>query len=156
MKKIIILALGLGLFSTAATAQKVNVKSKAKTTKAIAAPSSVKNKFSSEYSAAKSVVWASSANGNFIAKFNNPEGNNQMVEYTKSGEFVSGKTVYKIDATPEAVQKAIAKDYADYSVESVMKMNLPNLDPYYKVKVKANGGGLTKQLLVSEEGDISE
>ena len=155
MKNLIVaLCAGL-LLTTAAEAQtktKIKVK-KAKTEARITAPDAVKSAFEAKY-VTSDARWTKGYNGNYMITFTNVETVKQITEYDASGNLIRSKVVYNTDRIPENVRTALIASYADATVTEMTKLELAGVSPYYKIKLKQ--GENKKEILMSEEGTISE
>ncbi len=152
---IVALCAGL-LLSTAADAQtktKVKVKKSTTTAARITAPDAVKSAFDAKYTASDA-RWSKGNNGNYMVTFTNVDTVKQMAEYDATGNLVRSKVVYNTDKIPENVRTALATSYADATITEITKLELAGVSPYYKIKLKQ--GDNKKEILMSEEGTISE
>lgn len=145
-----ILAAGLVL-SFSAQAQK----KKAEPVKQASVPENVTNSFKSQFMVANDNQWNKNYSGNYVASFRNAENLKQTVEYNASGALVKSKVEYAIDALPENLSAPVAAQYPNMKITEATKLQLPGVAPYYKIKIQ-NTDNTSKELLVSEEGVISE
>ncbi len=143
------------LFTTAVDAQtktKIKIK-KAKTEARITAPDAVKSAFEAKYTTSDA-RWTKGYNGNYMVTFTNVDTVKQVTEYDATGNLVRSKVVYNTDRIPENVRTALSASYADATITEITKLELAGVSPYYKIKLKQ--GENKKEILMSEEGTISE
>ncbi|MFT3908882.1 MAG: hypothetical protein QM737_05610 [Ferruginibacter sp.] len=145
-----ILVTGL-LISFSSQAQK----KKAMPVKQVNVPENVSNTFKSLYNVANENQWSKNYSGNYVASFTNAENLKQTVEFTASGTVVKSKVQYALDGIPQNLSSSIAAQYPNAKVSEAAKMQMPGVAPYYRVKI-TNTDNTSKELLVSEEGTITE
>lgn len=143
------------LFTTAANAQtKTKVKVKKESTAAVVkAPDAVKSAFDAKYSASDA-RWTKGNISNYMVTFTNVDTVKQTVEYDATGNLVRSKVVYNADRIPENIRTALAASYAGATVTELTKLELAGVSPFYKIKLKQADS--KKEILMSEEGTISE
>ena len=141
--------------STSVDAQTSKSKVKVKTTKAalISVPEVVKTNFQTKYISSTNNSW-SKAHGNYVVNFVNADGQKETAEYAAEGNLVKSKTTYSNDKIPENISNSLAAKYSDATITEVSKYELAGVSPYYKLKITQ--GTNTKEILMSEEGTISE
>ncbi|MBS1744468.1 MAG: hypothetical protein JST81_15675 [Bacteroidetes bacterium] len=140
------------LISISANAQKSK---KAAPVKQLQVPENVSNTFQSLYSSAENNQWSKNYSGNYVASFTNAEHQKQTAEFSASGAVVKSRVDYPADALPGNLSTAVAAQYPSVKVAEASKLQMPGVAPYYKVKV-IGSDNTTKELLVSEDGTISE
>ena len=68
---------------------------------------------------------------------------------------VKSKVEYTPEAVPENVSVPVLAQFSMAKITEAARLQLPGVAPYYKVKI-INADNTTKELLISEEGTISE
>ncbi|MEO7523225.1 MAG: hypothetical protein ABIT58_03985 [Ferruginibacter sp.] len=130
-------------------------KKKATPVKQVNVPENVTNTFRSLFTVANDNQWSKNFSGNYVAGFTNAENLKQTAEFSNSGAMLKSKVEYLPDALPENLSNSITTKYPNVKVSEAAKMQLPGVAPYYRVKI-ISSDNTTKELLVSEEGTISE
>jgi len=149
--KNIFLLLGVSLIvGFSAQAQK----SKKTTTAKVKVPETVDASFKGSFATADKNKWNKTYTGNYIAVFTNADSLSQSAEYNEAGVLLKTKTVYNTAALPEVIMTALQGKYADSKVIEAIKMEIPGVAPYYKVKLETSSS-LKKELYISEEGAVT-
>lgn len=151
MKNIILLlsiSLVLGL---SAQAQK----SKKTATAKVKVPETVDASFKGSFATAEKNKWDKTYTGNYVAVFTNADSLSQSAEYNEAGVLLKTKTIYNTSALPEVITTALLTKYADAKVTECVKMEIPGVKPYYKVKLETSAN-MKKELFISEEGAIAQ
>ncbi len=131
---------------------------KKKTTKpapVVQVPENVNATFKNQFAVAENGQWKKTFKGNYIAQFTNAAHQDQSVEYDASGNVVKNKISFSTESLPLNVNDAMAQKYPGMKVTECVRVELPGIKPYYKVKA-ANAENSEKELLISEEGTVSE
>lgn len=150
MKNIFFL-LGAGLIlSVSAQAQK-----KKTTASKVSVPESVTESFKGTYANVEKNKWDKTYTGNYVASFTTPDSLNQEVEYNSNGVVIKTKTTYNTAALPENVSTAVEGKYPGATVSEAVKMEIPGVNPYYKVKIETSDK-IKRELFISEEGAVAE
>jgi len=123
--------------------------------KEVSVPENVTTTFKSLYSVANENQWNKNYSGNYIATFKNSDNLKQTAEFSGSGAMVKSKVEYQPDAVPQNVSEAIAAQYPNVKITEAARLQLPGVAPYYRIKIIGTDN-TTKELLVSEEGTVSE
>ncbi|MEI2748570.1 MAG: hypothetical protein V9E88_07420 [Ferruginibacter sp.] len=153
MKKLFILFLCVGGLSfTSVYAQK---KKPVKTQPAVQVPENVYTTFKNQFAVAENGQWKKTFRGNYIAEFTNSSRQNQSVEYDTTGRVIKSKIAYSTDAFPSNIGNAVSAQYPGYAIAECVRMEIPGVKPYYRVKLSGENSA-QKDLLISEEGTISE
>jgi hypothetical protein len=142
-------------FSLSFSAQAQVEKKKTTPVKSVNIPENVSNTFKSLYAVATENQWNKNYSGNYVVSFTNAEHLKQSAEFTGSGAMIKSKVEYSPDALPQNLSSAIASQYPNVKVTEASKLQLPGVAPYYKIKI-ISADNTSKELLVSEEGTISE
>ena len=149
--KNIFLLLGVSLIvGFSAQAQK----SKKTTTAKVKVPETVDASFKGSFATADKNKWNKTYTGNYVAVFTNADSLSQSAEYNEAGVLLKTKTVYNTAALPEVIMTALQGKYADSKVIEAIKMEIPGVAPYYKVKLETSSS-LKKDLYISEEGAVT-
>ena len=151
MKNTFFILAAVVMMSFSAQAQK----KKAEPVKPTSVPENVTNSFKSQFMVANDNHWNKNYSGNYVASFRNAENLKQTVEYSASGSLIKSKVEYAVDALPENLSAPVAAQYPNLKITEASKLQLPGVAPYYKIKIQ-NTDNTSKELLVSEEGVISE
>lgn len=152
MKNTFLIICASVLFGFSANAQAT--KKKVVTPK-VNVPENVNNNFVTQYTGVQNSNWAKNYSGNYIATFTNVNSQSQSAEYSAKGDLVKTTTILDVNALPENISKALATNYATSKVVEALKVEMPGVAPFYKVKVE-NENNKQKQVLISEEGSITE
>ena len=139
--------------SVDAQSKKSKVKVKSTSTVAVSVPDVVKSNFQLKYPISTANSWSKS-HGNYMVNFMNAESLKQSAEFDASGNLVKSKIIYSNDKIPANVSSSLAAKYSDATITEVSKYELAGVTPYYKLKITQ--GTNTKEILMSEEGTISE
>ncbi len=118
-------------------------------------PENVNSTFKNMFAVAENGQWKKTYKGNYVALFTNAEKQSQSVEYDATGNVVKNKISYSTEALPQQVNNVVAQKYPDMKIIECMRVELPGIKPYYKVRV-ADTSNSQKELLISEEGTVSE
>ncbi|MEO6667958.1 MAG: PepSY-like domain-containing protein [Ferruginibacter sp.] len=147
---ILVTCLSLG-FSAGAQVEK----KKTSPVKSVNVPENVNNTFKSLYAVATEDQWNKNYSGNYVVTFTNAENLKQTAEFTGSGAMIKSKVAYMPDALPQNLITSITAQYPNAKVTEAAKLQLPGVAPYYRVKIMS-AENISKELLISEEGTISE
>lgn len=123
--------------------------------KQVNVPENVATTFKNLYAVANDNQWNKNYSGNYIATFTNAENLKQTAEFSGSGAMIKSKVEYQPDAVPQNVTAALAAQYPNVKISEAAKLQLPGVAPYYKIKI-INADNTSKELLVSEEGTVTE
>ncbi len=118
-------------------------------------PENINASFKNSYAVAENSKWSKNYTGNYVANFTNANSLVQTSEYNAAGILVKSKTTLDITSLPEVVTMAVEKKYSGAKVVDCMKIEIPGLAPYYKVKVMLVENK-EKELLISEEGSVTQ
>ncbi len=161
MKNLILLLMAFFVLATSADAQKKKPKTKKKAVAAkvvtVTPPSKVDAMFNARFAKMGEITdkkWTKNYSGNYIVKYKNSDGLNQMVEYKADGSFIKSDVEMNISNVPENLRTAISTQYPGAELKSVHYMETGHLKPYYKTVVTVDGAD--KNLLVSEDGTITD
>ncbi len=146
----LLLSAGL-ILSVSAQAQKNKKASPAK----INVPENVNASFKGSFAAVEKSKWDKTYTGNYVAVFTNAENISQTAEYNEAGVLVKTKTIYNVEALPQTVTTALETKYAGAKVNECVKVEIPGVAPYYKVKIETTNN-LKRELFISEEGAVAE
>jgi hypothetical protein len=146
-----ILFIGLLIMGFSVQAQK----NKSVPVKEVNVPENVNSTFKSLYGAASNNHWNKNYSGNFVASFTNADQLKQTAEFSASGAMVKSKVEYLPENVPENVRVPVLAQFPTARFTEAAKLQLPGVAPYYRVKI-INADNTTKELLISEEGTISE
>ncbi|RYF88372.1 MAG: hypothetical protein EOO03_08570 [Chitinophagaceae bacterium] len=93
--------------------------------------------------------------GNYEVSFTNADSLTQVAEYNDAGVMLKSKTTYNLEALPEVVTAAVEKKYPAAKITEVVKVAIPGVAPYFKVKAET-AASLKRELYISEEGAVVE
>ena len=139
------------IFTGNALAQK---KSKDKSSQ-LTIPENVNNSFKSLYANAEGNKWNRNYSGNYVASFMNADSLKQTAEFSASGAMVKSRTEYAPTSLPAPISMAVNTQYPEAKLLEASRLQMPGVAPYYRLKVET-AEHATKELLVSEEGTITE
>ena len=139
------------ILSLSATAQKNKKATPAK----LNVPENVNVSFKSSFATVEKNEWNKTYMGNYVANFINAEQLKQSVEYNEAGVIVKTKTMYAPENLPMNVSTALETRYAGAKVSECIKMEIPGVTPYYKLKIETTNN-TKKELFISEEGTVVE
>lgn len=130
-------------------------KSKKTTVAKVKVPQTVDESFKGSFATADKNKWDKTKTGNYVAAFTNADSLSQTAEYNEAGVLLKTKTVYKTSALPQIITTALQAKYANAKVTECIRMEIPGVAPYYRVKLET-ATSLKKELFISEEGSISQ
>jgi hypothetical protein len=111
-------------------------------------PQSVKSAFNSNFPNASNVEWKM-YDGKYKAKFTQ-NGEEQIAEFSSSGELISKGTKISKDQLPPAVTEALKTSYANKGIDEAYKIEKGN-ETYYKVKL---AGEPKKAITYTADGKV--
>lgn len=113
-------------------------------------PAAVEKAFQQQFAKAESVVWDELEEGEFTATFvlKNVE---MSVRYDSEGAWLSSTLFLEDTDVPSAVQKAVAKQFPEYDMYDVVRVEDPK-GKYYEMTLESEDNALVVQ--VSEAGKI--
>ncbi len=149
---LLILCAGL-MLSVSAQAQ---TKKKKVAEPKLSVPENINASFASQNAGVENSKWSKNYTGNYVASFTNASSLQQSAEYNAKGDLVKTTTIYDINALPANITTALQPGYADAKVTEASKVEVPGVAPFYKVKVEVGENKKQKQLLISEEGSVTE
>ena len=118
-------------------------------------PENVTTIFKNQFAVAENGQWKKTFQGHYIASFINSSKHLQSVEYDDQGKVVKSKISYPADSLPDQVNHALAIQYSQLKVSECMRMEIPGIKPYDKIRGAVNENE-QKEILISEEGTVSE
>ena len=118
-------------------------------------PENVTTSFKGQFAAPSDNQWNKNYSGNYVATFTNADNLKQTAEFSESGAMIKSKITYSSGGLPQNVSSSITGQYPAVKIGEADKIQLPGVAPYYRVKV-ITADNTTKELLVSEEGTITE
>ena len=148
----LILCAGL-MLGVSAQAQ---TKKKKTSTPKLNVPENINASFASQNAGVENNKWSKNYTGNYVANFTNTSSLQQSAEYNAKGDLVKTTTTYDVAAVPENITTALQSQYADAKVTEVVKVEVPGVAPFYRVKIESGENKKQKQLLVSQEGAVTE
>ena len=159
MKYLVLIIASLLTLSTAVAQTKKSkpIKKKAAVVKVVSPPSKVDAAFDARFASLGEVTdkkWNKNLLGNYIVSYKNPEALKQTVEYKEDGSFVKSAINFELTNIPEVVKSTIELKFNGAEIKEVKKMEVGELNPYFNVKINAEGK--KKQLLIAEEGTLTE
>ena len=150
MKNIFLSLSAILILSFASQAQKTK-----KATAKVNVPENVNESFKGTFASAEKNKWNRTNIGNYQVSFTNSDSLSQVAEYNEAGVMLKSKIVYNLEALPENVSLAVEKKYVGAKVTECIKMQIPGVAPYYKVKAETTTN-LKRELFISEEGVVVE
>ncbi len=123
--------------------------------KQVQVPENVNTSFKSQYTVTNDNSWKKNYSGNYVATFTNADSLKQTVEFSGSGTMIKSKIAIAPQTIAENLSLAISTQYPGSKITEADKMQLPGVAPYYRVKILSSDN-TTKELLISEEGTITE
>lgn len=150
-----LICVGIALSFSAEAQKKTKTKVKVTTAK-VNVPENIKGSFSANYEGVKDAKWTKNYTGNYIANFTDSTSLKESLEYNAKGDKVKTTTMYDVAALPVNITTAVQSQYAGASVVEASKVEVPGVTPFYKVKIERGETKKQKQLLISEEGLITE
>jgi len=150
MKNIFLSLSALLILSFASQAQKTK-----KAVTKVNVPENVNESFKGTFASAEKNKWNKTVIGNYEVSFTNSDSLTQVAEYNDAGIMVKSRTTYNLEALPENITAAVEKKYAGAKVNECVKMEIPGVAPYYKVKLETSTK-LKRELFISEEGVVVE
>ena len=154
---LLILCAGLTLGVSAQAQTKTKAKSKnSKSVQKLKVPENINASFASQNAGVENSTWSKNYTGNYVASYTNTSSLQQSAEYNAKGDLVKTTTTYDINALPANITTALQSQYADAKVTEVVKVEVPGVAPFYRVKIESGENKKQKQLLVSQEGAVTE
>ncbi len=150
MKNVFLSLSAILILSFASQAQKSK-----KTTVKINVPETVNESFKGTFASVEKNNWNKTKLGNYEVSFTNNDSLTQVAEYNDAGVMLKSHTVYNLEALPENITAAVEKKYAGSKVNECVKVEIPGIAPYYKVKLETTTN-LKRELFISEEGVVVE
>ena len=150
MKNIFLSLSAVLVLSFASQAQKSK-----KSSPKVNVPENVNESFKGTFAAVEKNKWNKTVIGNYEVSFTNRDSLTQVAEYNEAGVMVKSRIRYNLEALPENITAAVEKKYAGAKVTECVKMEIPGLAPYYKVKLETSSS-LKRELFISEEGVVVE
>jgi len=151
MKNIFLSLSAVFILSVSAQAQKNKKTAPAK----LNVPENVNASFKGSFATVEKNEWNKTYMGNYVANFINADQLSQSVEYNDAGLIVKTKTTHAPESLPVNVGAVVETKYAGAKVSECIKMEIPGLKPYYKVKIETTNN-TKKELFISEEGTVVE
>lgn len=114
-------------------------------------PKAVKDSFAKSFPNIKGVEWSKESATEFEAEFKN-EGKEQSANFDQAGKWLGTETEIKKSELPQAVQTAIAKEFAGFKIEEAEKAETPDKGMFYEVELKK--GELNYEVQFSADGKV--
>ena len=114
-------------------------------------PTSVKESFTKRFPNAKEVKWSKESATEFEAEFENGE-TEQSVNFDQTGKWLVTETEIKKSELPQAVQAAIAKEFAGYKIEEAEKAETSDKGMFYEVELEK--GEMNYEVQLSADGKV--
>lgn len=114
-------------------------------------PKAVKDSFDKRFDNAKGVEWSKESETEFEAEFKNA-GKEQSANFDQAGKWLVTETEIKKTDLPQAVQVAIAKEFAGYKIEEAEKVETANEGTQYEVAVEKDE--LNYEVVFSSAGKV--
>ena len=143
MKNLFLSLSAILILSFASQAQKTK-KAPAK----VNVPENVNESFKGTFATAEKNKWNKTTIGNYEVSFTNSDSLKQVAEYNDAGLMIKSKTAYNLDDLHEIVAVAVEKKYAGAKVTECVKVAIPGVSPYYKVKIETPTN-LKRELFIS-------
>jgi uncharacterized membrane protein YkoI len=125
MKKIMLLSVAC-LVAGLADAQKL---------KSSEVPAAVTAAFAKNFPKAKEVKWSKEGTSEFEAEFEIAE-LEQAANFDKTGKLLETETEIKKSELPQAIQAAIAKEFAGFTLDEPEKVEIPGKALLYEMELK--------------------
>ena len=113
-------------------------------------PAAVSSAFSQRFAKAESVIWDELEEGEFTATFILKE-KEMSARFSADGDWLSTTTFLEDTDVPSAVQKAVAKQFPEYDMYDVVRVEDPN-GKYFEMTLESEDDAVVVQ--VSEAGKI--
>lgn len=114
-------------------------------------PKAVKDSFAKRFPNTKGVEWSKESETEFESEFKNA-GKEQSANFDQAGKWLVTETEIKKADLPQAVQAAIAKEFAGYKVEEAEKVETVNDGMQYEVALEK--GESNYEVLFSADGKV--
>ena len=102
------------------------------------APEAVKSAFEAKYPGENDPDWHKDSNGNFESNFK-IDGNKLRADFIPDGKWIETEQSIKKDELPEAVRKALKKDYDSWEIAEIEKVEHHQKGLFYDVEFKQKG-----------------
>ncbi|MBK7410013.1 MAG: PepSY-like domain-containing protein [Saprospirales bacterium] len=130
-----------------------------------AAPAEVQIAFDAKFPTVEKVKWDKEGEGEWEAEFT-VEGLEMSANFKTDGTWLETETEMKADDLPQEVTDAIGAQFADYKMEGITMVEMPDQATAYEVELEKDGttieatfnadGALLKQQTVSEEDKVED
>jgi hypothetical protein len=114
-------------------------------------PAAVQEAFAKHFPKAKEVKWSKEGTTEFEAEFESAN-LKQSANFDKTGKWLETETIIKNSELPQAVQAAIAKDFAGYKIEEPEKFESPGQAALYEMELEKNK--VTYEVQFSADGKV--
>ena len=114
-------------------------------------PKSVKDSFAKHFPNTKGVEWSKESKTEFEAEFKK-SGKEQSANFDQAGTWLLTETEIKKADLPQAVQAAIAKEFAGYKIEEAEKAEIADKGMFYEVELEK--GELNYEVQFSADGKV--
>ena len=100
-------------------------------------PTAVKQAFAKNFPSAKEVKWSKENATEFEAEFKSGA-TEKSANFDQSGKWVVTETEIKKSDLPQAVQAAVAKEFAGYKMDEIEKVEKPDNVVLYEMEIEKN------------------
>lgn len=100
-------------------------------------PTAVKQAFAKNFPSAKEVKWSKEDATEFEAEFKSGA-TEKSANFDQSGKWVVTETEIKKSDLPQAVQAAVAKEFAGYKMDEIEKVEKPDNVVLYEMELEKN------------------
>jgi uncharacterized membrane protein YkoI len=114
-------------------------------------PKAVKDSFSKRFPNTKGVEWSKESATEFEVEFKNAS-KEQSANFDPTGKWLETETELKKSELPQAVQAAIAKEFAGYKIEEAEKTETADKGMFYEVEIEK--GELNYEVQFSADGKV--
>jgi len=114
-------------------------------------PTAVKQTFAKNFPKAKEVKWSKEGTSEFEAEFENAE-MEQSANFDQTGKWLETETEIKKSELPKAVEAAITKEFAGYTLHEPEKVESPGKPLLYEMELKKDK--VTYEVQFSADGKV--
>lgn len=100
-------------------------------------PTAVKQAFAKNFPSAKEVKWSKEDATEFEAEFKSGA-TEKSANFDQSGKWVVTETEIKKSDLPQAIQAAVAKEFAGYKMDEIEKVEKPDNVVLYEMELEKN------------------
>jgi len=114
-------------------------------------PEVVKAAFEKKYPNEYKPEWNTDRNGNFEAEFKE-DGERYRADFTPAGQWIETENSIKEKELPQAIREVVEKQYGDYKIVELERVDSAKKGVFYDVEIKKDGEKMDVEF--NERGEI--